>query len=58
MPIRIEVLDDGKIRVFDVDGRRWSEYGNVPRALAAIAKILYQRIDKQRREQAVAFRVQ
>jgi hypothetical protein len=58
MPIRIEVLDDGEIEIFDSKHRRWSKYEDVPKALAAIARILYRLINEQRREQVMPFRVQ
>ena len=52
MSIRIEVVDDGKIELFDSEDRRWSEYEHVSKAIAAVAKILRRGVEKQNREPA------
>jgi len=51
MPIRIEVLDDGKLELFDSEGGRWRECEHLSHALAAAAKILRRDTDRQRRKQ-------
>lgn len=51
MAIRMEVLENGKIELFDSCRQSWSEHESVRHAMATAAKILRREIDVRLEEQ-------
>jgi hypothetical protein len=48
----MEVVDNGKIELFDSEGMCWMEYDHVSGALAAAGEILRRQVEQHNREQA------
>ena len=45
MAIRIEVMEDGKIEIYDTESRRWLEFVEVRKALRVLSQKLHAQID-------------
>lgn len=51
MAIRIEVMDDGKIEVYDTEAKRWQVFKDVSKVFRAISRNLHAQVEARLKEQ-------